>query len=126
MRLKDHNNNFLRYVSRYHDGGNEFLNFLNLDFSTLTSEVVWLFPPKSQEGIFLQYYLSAPKRPRLVLLLLQHQNLPSLYNFALDNCTQHITFPDKNYLSQAVKGSGARKAHPFKGFFHLFDFPQKI
>lgn len=122
VRRTDHTGNFLPYVARYNDGGNSYLNFLNLKFPDLISEVIWLFPPKSQETIFLQYYLSFKKRPRLILLLLQHQALPSVYNFALDACERHLCFPDQNYLAKSVKSRQARVAHPFKGLLHIFDF----
>ena len=122
VRLKDHNQNYLRYVSRYADGGNSYLNFLSLNFTHLIDEVIWLFPPKSQEGIFLRYYLQSLCRPHLVLLLLQHQSLPSIYNYAARYCDKQFTFPDSNFLSKAVKGKSARSPHPFQGLMHIFYF----
>ena len=111
-------------MARYNDGGNTYLNFLNLNFSNLVGEKIWLFPPKSHESVFLQYYLSWTRRPYLVMLLLQHQSLPPIYNLALQSCARHQTFTDRNFLSRAVKGSRARTPHPFKGLFHIFEFAQ--
>ena len=109
-------------MARYNDGGNDFLNFLSLDFQSLLGETIWLFPPKSQEGIFLQYFLSFPRRPRLILLILQHQALPSIFNYAKNHSDAHIKLRDNNYLSRAIKGKKARVAHPFQGLLHVFDF----
>ena len=122
VRRRDYQHNFLPYISRYNDGGNSFLNFLSVDFSLLMPHIVWLFPPKSLEVTFLSYFLNHKQRPGLILLLLQHQVLPSVYNFAKINSDRHVFLSDNNYLSRAVKGKKARLPHPFKGLLHLFYF----
>ena len=126
LRLKDYRGKFLPYCSRYHDGSNQYLNFLNLEFNNLTQEIIWLFCPKNQEARFLKYYLTWAQRPTLVFMLLQHNESDNLYPLLMREKSRHIRYANDGFLTKAVKNRNARARHPFSGLIHIFLLPRKI
>ena len=124
--LNANNGQPLRYCSRYHDGGNSYRNFLSLRFDEMCHETIWLFCPKKQEAKFLNYYLSFPKRPHLVFLLLQHQESDNLWPLLLKHKKKTRSYTDQGFLSKAVKNRRARERYTFHGLLHVFHLPRKF
>ena len=120
VRLKDPKGCPLPYCARFNDGENQYQNFLSLDFSVLTDETVWLFCPKSHESRFLTYFLSFPRRPRLIFMLLQHYELDNLFPLLLQHHEAHYKFQNDNFLTRAVKNRTARQSYSFYGIIHIF------
>ena len=123
VRRQGRHGNYLRYCARFVDEGNDSLNFLSLNFQNFLEEVFWLFPPKSMETRFLQYYLGSRQRPSLLLLILQRQELPSCYTLAQENAAHHRKYPNQHYLTRAVRNRTARAVYRFSGVLHVFLFP---
>ena len=80
------------YCSQYVDEHNSHLNFFNLPFSTLMDEKLWIFAPRNQEAAFLDFFLSQPKRPEAIVILLQHQEAPTLLNLLRRQCFELRVF----------------------------------
>ena len=55
----------------------------------MLSETFWLFAPKNYEAKFFHYYILHPRRPSLVMLMLQGPDIPSLLQIGLKYCSQH-------------------------------------
>ena len=123
LRLTDYQGRPLRYCSRYHDGTNSYLNFLNLEFNKLKNDIIWLFCPKNQEARFLRYYLTWKCRPALIFMLLQHNESDNLYPLLMREKIQHIRYANDGFLTKAVKNRKARVPHPFSGLIHIFHLP---
>ena len=126
VRLNNARGRPLPYCSRFNDGDNTYQNFLSLNFSNLIDEIVWLFCPKSHESKFLNYFLSFPRRPRLIFMLLQHNELDNLYPLLLLHHEAHYRFQNDNFITRSVKNRTARQPHPFRGVIHIFVLPPKL
>ena len=89
-------------------------------------ETFWLFPPKSMETRFLQHYFNSPRRPRMLVLFLQKQALPSGILLAKDRTAQHRKYENIHYLTKAVKNKRAREYYRFPGILHVVLFPAQL
>ena len=118
--IRSYQGNRLPYCSRYHDGGNTYRNFLSLRFDQMLGETIWLFCPKTQETKFLTYFLSFSRRPRLIFLLLQHNEGDNLLPLLHRHQARYRVYKDHGYLSKAVKNRRARERYIFRGLLHVF------
>ena len=123
VRLHNPQGHPLPYCSRFNDGSNAFQNFLSLDFSQMMSETIWLFCPKSHESRFLSYFLSFKKRPRLLFMLLQHNELDNLFPLLYKHREAHYRFQNDKFITRSVKNRTARQNYPFRGIIHIFVLP---
>ena len=86
------------YCSQLVDECNSYLNFFNLPFSTLLDEKLWIFAPRNQEAAFLDYFLAQRQRPEAVVILLQHQEAPTLINLLHRQCVEFQVFRGRGFF----------------------------
>ena len=80
------------YCSQYVDDHNTYLNFFNLPFGEIIEEKLWIFAPRSQEAAFLDFFLLQRRRPETLVILLQHQETPTLVNLLHRQCVEFQIF----------------------------------
>ena len=126
VRRKDKHGFYLRYCARFVDEDNHSLNFLSLNFENFLEETLWLFPPKNMETRFLQYFFSFPRRPRLLVLFLQKEAIPSGLLLAQRYPCVHRKYENTHYLTKAVKNRHAREFYRFPGILHVLLFAASV
>ena len=86
----------------------------------MTAETCWMFCPRNMENKFLHYYLLHPRRPRMVVLLLQHQEKPVSYNLLRQRCVQYRQYRHGKFLRKSVPSRSLYQTYEFPGLMHVF------
>ena len=108
------------------DDHNRYLNYYNLPFASLTSETCWIFPPRAQMTQFVQYYLSHPRRPAAMFIVLQHAERPSILEILLKSAVQHRIYTGNHMLRRPIANRHAYTRYAFTGRLHAIFLPCKL
>ena len=99
---------------------------IGLPFENMVKEVCWMFCPRNMEAKFLHYFLLHPQRPRILVLLLQHQEKPISYNLLRQRCIKYKTYHRGKYLRKPVANQQVFNDYEFQGLLHVFLLPHKL
>jgi len=105
------------FCSRYVEDASSYVNFLNLPFTRLLDEVLWIFCPQKVEARFVDHFLYQPQRPRTCIMLVQHSESPPLGVLLRQRCQNFYLFRGRNLLMKPQK---KRESFiPYRGFLTL-------
>jgi len=108
------------FCSRYVEDASSYINFFNLPFSKLSKETLWIFCPRKKEAKFIDHFFAQVKRPKSVILLVQHEEYHPLLNLLHSRSQKFQVYKGRNLLQKPKKKK--ETFEPYRGFLTLYAF----
>ena len=110
----------LKFCSRYKEDDSFCVNYFNLPFHKILDETVWIFCPRKREAMFIDHFLQQKRRPRGCILLVQHEEFPTLGSLLHQHCQQYQVYRGRHLLQKPNKKRASFV--PYRGHLTLYIF----